>query len=119
MNRFLVTAAAATAVLASGSLLLNRAEAVPLGALIDIRLALDGLSPIEEAALCFYVDGWNGPGFYQCGYRFRTGEGFQRREREERRERFDDRRERRERFDDRRERRERFDDRRERRDDRR
>ena len=42
----------------------------------------------------------------------RYGEGFVRREREERRERFEDRRERRERFEDRRERRERFEDRR-------
>ena len=74
--------------------------------------ALEHINPIEKVALCFYFDGWNGPGLYQCGYGRRYGEGFVRREREERRERFDDRRERRERFEDRRERRERFEDRR-------
>jgi len=62
---------------------------------------------MEKVALCFYFDGWNGPGLYQCGYRRRYGEGFVRREREERRERFEDRR-RRERIE---ERRERFEDR--------
>ena len=76
-------------------------------------LALERDNPIEKVALCFYLDGWNGPGLYECGYRRRYGEGFIRREREERRERFEDRRER---FEDRRERRERFEDRRERRD---
>jgi hypothetical protein len=124
MNRLLVTVAAATLFLATGSLLSNRAEAVPVGRAMDIPLALDGTNPIEKVALCFYVDGWNGPGLYQCGYRLRYGEGFERRreEREERRERFErrdrfeDRRERGDRFEDRRERRDRYEDRRERRD---
>ena len=25
---------------------------------------------------CFYVDGWNGPGWYRCGYRWRRGLGW-------------------------------------------
>ena len=59
-------------------------------------LALERDNPIEKVAVCFYFDGWNGPGLYQCGYGRRYGEGFLRRER------FEDRRERRERFEDRR-----------------
>ena len=109
MYRLLLTSTAAVAALTTTSLIPNRAAAIPLSGLAD---ALKQVNPIEKVALCFYVDGWNGPGLYQCGYRHRYGEGFMRREREERRERFEDRRERRERFEDRRERRERFEDRR-------
>jgi hypothetical protein len=113
MHRLLLTGTAAVAILIMASSMPNCAAAIPLGGLADIPLALEQVNPIEKAALCFYVDGWNGPGLYQCGYRYRHGEGFVvRREREERRERFEDRRDRRERFEDRRERRERFEDRR-------
>ncbi len=112
MYRLLWTGTAAIAILTTISLTPNCAAAIPLGAPADIPLALEQVNPIEEVALCFYFDGWNGPGLYQCGYGRRYGEGFVRREREERRERFEDRRER---FEDRRERRERFEDRRERR----
>jgi hypothetical protein len=110
MYRLLLTATAATAILTAASLMPNSATAIPLGEL-DIPIALDQVTPIEKAALCFYLDGWNGPGLYQCGYQRRHGEGFVRREREERRERFENR-ERREHFEDRRERRERREDRR-------
>jgi hypothetical protein len=106
MYRLLQAGTAAVAILMSPSLVQNSAAAIPLSGLADIPLALEQVNPIEKAALCFYFDGWNGPGFYQCGYRHRHGEGFVRRE--ERRERFEDRRDRRERFEDRRERRERF-----------
>jgi len=112
MYRLLLTGTAAMAILTTASVIPNCAAAIPLGGLADIPLALEQVNPIEKVALCFYFDGWNGPGLYQCGYGRRYGEGFVRREREERRERFDDRRERRERFEDRRERRERFEDRR-------
>ena len=115
MYRLLLTGTAAMAVITSASLIPTCAAAIPLSGWADISLALEQVNPIEKVALCFYFDGWNGPGFYQCGYRRRFGEGFIRREREERRERFEDRRERRERFEDRRARGERFEDRRERR----
>ncbi len=118
MYRLLLTGTAAMAILTT-SLIPNCVVAIPLGGLADIPLAVEQVNPIEKVALCFYFDGWNGPGLYQCGYGRRFGEGFVRREREERRERFEDRREgfedrrdRRERFEDRRERRERFEDRR-------
>src|SRR5258708_1216676 len=110
MYRLFLTTAAAAAVLTTVSLTPNCAAAIPLRGIADIAIALEQVNPIEQVALCFYFDGWNGPGLYECGYRRRFGEGFVRREREERRERFEDR-ERRERFDDRREHRERFEDR--------
>jgi len=106
MYRLLLTATAAAAILTTASLMPNCAAAIPLGAQTDLPVALEEINPIEKAALCFYIDGWNGPGLYECGYRRRYGEGFIRREREERRERFEDR-ERRERFERERERRER------------
>jgi hypothetical protein len=112
MYRLLQAGTAAVAILMSPSLVQNSAAAIPLSRLADIPLALERDNPIEKVALCFYLDGWNGPGLYQCGYRYRHGEGFVRREREERRERFEDHRERRERFEDHRERRERSEDRR-------
>lgn len=112
MYRLLLIGTATAAVLMTASLIPNLAAAIPLSGQADIALALKQVNPIEKVALCFYLDGWNGPGLYQCGYRHRFGEGFVRREREERRERFEDRRERGERFDDRRERRGRIEDRR-------
>jgi hypothetical protein len=110
MYRLLLIGTAAVAVLTTASLMPNLAAAIPLSGQADIPLALKQVNPIEKVALCFYLDGWNGPGLYQCGYRHRHGEGFVRRE--ERRERFEDHRGRGERFEDRRERRERFEDRR-------
>jgi hypothetical protein len=110
MYRLLLIGTAAVAVLTTASLMPNLSAAIPLSGQADIPLALKQVNPIEKVALCFYLDGWNGPGLYQCGYRHRHGEGFVRRE--ERRERFEDHRARGERFEDRRERRERFEDRR-------
>lgn len=110
MYRLRLSGAAAIAILMTAPVIPNCAAAIPLGGAANIPLALEQVNPIENVALCFYFDGWNGPGLYQCGYRRRYGEGFVRREREERRERFEDR-ERRERFEDRRERHERFEDR--------
>src|SRR5258708_39995017 len=101
MYRLLLTGTAAVAILTTASLMPKRAAAIPRSGLADIPLASEQVNPIEKAALCFYLDGWNGPGLYQCGYGRRYGEGFVPREREERRERFEDR-ERHERFEDRR-----------------
>jgi hypothetical protein len=38
--------------------------------------AIDQIDITEAVALCFYIDGWNGPGLYQCGYRMRRGFGW-------------------------------------------
>ena len=90
MRRIPITVAAAAVILTTGSLVPIRAQATPLGAPASIPLAVE-VAPIENVALCYYVDGWNGPGLYQCGYRFRRGEGWYGR-REEHREFREERR---------------------------
>ena len=69
MRRFLLALTATAAVLTAGG-----ASATPLSA--PNGLALDGMNPIQNVAVCFYVDGWNGPGLYECGYRHRRGQGW-------------------------------------------
>jgi hypothetical protein len=76
MNRLVLTLTAAATVLAAGSLVPSRVEASPLSASMDAKLAIEALAPIENVALCFYVDGWNGPGLYECGFRRRQGMGW-------------------------------------------
>jgi hypothetical protein len=75
MYRLLTLTAAAT-VLATGSLVPNRVEASPLSASMGANLAIEALAPIENVAICFYVDGWNGPGLYECGFHRRQGQGW-------------------------------------------
>jgi len=67
MHRLLMTAAALTALMAAAAG--HRAEAFPAG-------TLPNANPAQNVAICFYPDGWRGPGFYQCGYRLRVGEGW-------------------------------------------
>ena len=69
MHRSLLTTAAAAAILTTVSLIPNCAAAIPLAGLSEIPIALEQLGPTENVALCFYLDGWNGPGLYECGYR--------------------------------------------------
>jgi hypothetical protein len=71
----LIIAAAgiAIAIAAAGSLTPSRAQAMPLGLPADV---VDQMNIVDPVALCFYIDGWNGPGMYQCGYRFRRGFGW-------------------------------------------
>ncbi|HLQ88795.1 MAG TPA: hypothetical protein VK148_02030 [Xanthobacteraceae bacterium] len=114
MRNLLKTSAVVTAILASASCFSSAAQAMPVGI-----PSADGLSVTENVAVCFYLDGWNGPGLYECGFRRRHGLGWVG-VREERREFRDERREGREFRDERREeRREYRDDRRERRGERR
>jgi hypothetical protein len=76
MNRFLLTFAAAATVLAASSLVQSRVEALPLSASMDANLAIEARAPIQKVAFCFYVDGWNGPGLYECGFQRRQGLGW-------------------------------------------
>ena len=69
MHHVLLTLAAGVIVLATGAFMPSRAEALPLSASFGANLAVEALAPVENVALCFYVDGWNGPGFYECGFR--------------------------------------------------
>ena len=73
IRKVLITAAAAIALVAAGSLASSRANAMPNGL---PATAIDQINMAEKVALCFYIDGWNGPGLYQCGYRSRRGMGW-------------------------------------------
>jgi hypothetical protein len=64
------------AVGASGS-----ADATPLhkaaiGATTDAGLIQQAQFVSGGRDYCFYPDGWRGPGFYWCGYRWRKGHGW-------------------------------------------
>jgi len=66
MRKFLTAAAAAAAIFTfAGS-----ANALPAGQ------APEGVSPVSNVALCFYTDGWNGAGMYECGFRHKRGHGW-------------------------------------------
>ncbi len=67
MYRLLQAGTAAVAILMSPSLVQNSSAAISLSGLADIPLALERDNPIEKVALCFYLDGWNGPGLYEAG----------------------------------------------------
>ena len=73
IRKALVTAAAGIAIIAASSLAPSHANAMPIGLL---AAAIDQIDITEAVALCFYIDGWNGPGMYQCGYRMRRGYGW-------------------------------------------
>jgi hypothetical protein len=73
IRKALITAAAGIAIIAAGSLAAPRANAMPNGL---PAAAIDQIDITEAVALCFYIDGWNGPGLYQCGYRMRRGFGW-------------------------------------------
>jgi hypothetical protein len=73
IRKALVTAAAGIAIVAASSLAAPRANAMPNGL---PAAAIDQIDITEAVALCFYIDGWNGPGLYQCGYRMRRGFGW-------------------------------------------
>ena len=90
MRKFLITAAAGLMVVVAGLLIAPRAEAMPLALPSGM---LNQFNIVDQVALCFYIDGWNGPGMYECGYRHRRGEGWHGRRDDHRRDvRSDDRR---------------------------
>lgn len=72
LRKSLIIAAAGLAIIGTGSLT-SRTNAMPLGLPAD---AIDQINVVDSVALCFYIDGWNGPGLYQCGYRLRRGYGW-------------------------------------------
>ncbi|MFZ1882439.1 MAG: hypothetical protein WAU53_02285 [Rhodoplanes sp.] len=89
MRKFLIAAAGLTVVVA-GSLTAFRAGAMPLALPAGMT---NQLNMVEQVKVCFYFDGWNGPGLYECGYRYRRGFGWHGRRDDRRRDfRGDDRR---------------------------
>jgi hypothetical protein len=75
-HRLLLTVTAAATALATGALVPSRVEALPLSASMGANVAIEALAQIEKVAFCFYVDGWNGPGLYECGFQRRQGHGW-------------------------------------------
>jgi hypothetical protein len=79
MLRNLIVALAATAAVAVA----GNAGAAPIVAPGTTRAAADGLNIVESVQFiwlghdyCWYDDGWNGPGWYWCGYAFNRGYGY-------------------------------------------
>jgi hypothetical protein len=83
MRRFMAGLAAVAAVAVGVTAIGTRAEAGPLPAFGGLGAASDAVAITENVQYffggrnyCFYDDGWNGPGWYWCGYRYRRGFGF-------------------------------------------
>ena len=77
MRKSILTIAA----IAASAFVAAKANAMPLNS--GIGEAADRLSAIEQAQFfylghnyCWYPDGWHGPGFYWCGYAWRSGFGW-------------------------------------------
>jgi len=77
MRKSILTVAA----IAASVFVIGKADAMPIGS--GLGQAADGLSTVEKTQYfyggrnyCWYPDGWNGPGFYWCGYAFRPGFGW-------------------------------------------
>jgi hypothetical protein len=77
MRKSILTIAA----IAASVFVLGKAEAMPLNS--GLGDAADRVSAIEKTQFvylgrnyCWYPDGWHGPGFYWCGYAYRTGYGW-------------------------------------------
>jgi len=83
MRRISLTLTAAVALIAGGTVA-DRLQAAPIGPPDGLRAALGSLEIVEKAQVfvwhgrryCWYDDGWQGPGFYWCGYAKRHGLGW-------------------------------------------
>ena len=83
MGRIGLTLTAAVALVACGTLA-DRLQAAPVGPPEGLSAALGSLDIVEKAQVfvwhgrryCWYDDGWQGPGFYRCGYARRHGLGW-------------------------------------------
>jgi hypothetical protein len=82
MRKFALAAAAATA-LTGGILATGFATAATPGTSHGIRAATEALNDIDDVQYrhrgrrhCWYAGGWNGPGWYWCGYGSRRNRGW-------------------------------------------
>jgi hypothetical protein len=84
MRRFLTGLATLAAVTAGVTMMSARSDAAGLPGSRALSDAADAISLTEKAQVyfwngrryCFYPDGWQGPGWYWCGYAWRRGFGF-------------------------------------------
>lgn len=83
MRRIGLTLTAVVTLIACGTLA-DRLQATPIGPPEGLRAALGSLDIVAKAQVfvwhgrryCWYDDGWQGPGFYWCGYAKRHGLGW-------------------------------------------
>jgi hypothetical protein len=82
MRRIALTVAGAAALL-SGDSLTNHARAMIFTSPASIQAVMDSLRIAEDVQYfyggrnyCWYPYGWNGPGWYWCGYAYRRGFGW-------------------------------------------
>ncbi len=52
------------------------ASAFPVARLDNVTAPIVEKTFFYGGPRCFYPDGWHGPGYYRCGFRFRRGLGF-------------------------------------------
>jgi hypothetical protein len=83
MRRLIAGLAAVAAVAVGATAIGTRAEAGPLPAFGGLSAASDAVAITENVQYffggrnyCWYDDGWQGPGWYWCGYRWRRGLGW-------------------------------------------
>jgi hypothetical protein len=83
MEKLRFISAAASALALGGVLAIGTAHAGVPGGADAIRAAADGGAVIEQVQFrfggynyCWYDDGWQGPGWYWCGYAHRVGFGW-------------------------------------------
>src|ERR1700730_326754 len=83
MQKVVLALTAATSLVATGRLLTTAASAVPFARPDGIEAAASGVDVAETVQFfwegrryCWYDDGWQGPGFYWCGYRWQRGVGW-------------------------------------------
>lgn len=81
--RKLVLALAASTALVGGALISGVPATATPGSVQNILAATEGPGIVQDAAFvfggrrhCWYARGWNGPGWYWCGYSGRRGHGW-------------------------------------------
>ena len=83
MRKLLLTATMALVAWSAGIAISSRADAMTAGTPAGLGLAADRVDVTENVQYiyggrrhCWYADGWQGPGWYWCGYRYRRGLGW-------------------------------------------
>src|ERR1039458_7473564 len=77
MQRSIVTATLAAALMAGGAVMSGGAQAAPIGAPDGLRTAVEvQIYMFSGRRYCWYDDAWSGPGWYWCGYAWRNGIGW-------------------------------------------
>jgi hypothetical protein len=83
MRKLILAAATATALAATGVMMSGLAQAAATGPSTGVRAAVEDLDMVQNAQFvfegrrhCWYTRGWNGAGWYRCGYASRRGHGW-------------------------------------------